>query len=63
MAGLRKAGSNWVDGDRFLDRKAELDRYGKHFRVWAVTDDPVPLNDVLRVLEHDGYLESWGDDE
>ena len=25
MAGLKKAGSNWVDGDRFFDRDAELD--------------------------------------
>ena len=25
MAGLKKAGSNWVDGDRFFDREAELD--------------------------------------
>ena len=24
MAGLRKAGANWVDGDRFFDREAEL---------------------------------------
>ena len=25
MAGLKKAGSNWVDGDRFFDREVELD--------------------------------------
>ena len=25
MAGLKKAGSNWVDGDRFFDRDGELD--------------------------------------
>ena len=25
MAGLKKAGSNWVDGERFFDRQAELD--------------------------------------
>ena len=24
MAGLKKAGSNWVDGDRFFDRDGEL---------------------------------------
>ena len=24
MAGLQKAGANWVDGDRFFDREAEL---------------------------------------
>ena len=23
--GLRKAGSNWVEGDRFFDREAELE--------------------------------------
>ena len=44
-------------------QRAAIDRYGEHFRVWAVTDDPMPINDVLRVLEHDGYLEPWGDDE
>ena len=44
-------------------QRAAIDRYGEHFRVWAVTDDPVPINDVLRVLEHDGYLQPWGDDE
>ena len=25
MAGLKKAGANWVDGERFFDRQAELD--------------------------------------
>ena len=24
MAGLKKAGANWVDGERFFDREAEL---------------------------------------
>ena len=24
MAGLKKAGANWVDGERFFDRQAEL---------------------------------------
>ena len=41
MAGLKRAGSNWVDGERFFDRQAELDlladrdwwraRHGRHF--------------------------------
>ncbi len=35
--------------------------YGDHFRARAATE-PVPLDDVLRVLEHDGYLEPRGDD-
>ncbi len=66
MAGLKKAGSNWVDGDRFFDREAELDvlrARGQNGTHWAVSDHPVPIDDVLRVLEHDGYLEPWGDDE
>ena len=44
-------------------QRAAIDRYGEQLRVWAVTDEPVPIDDVLRVLEHDGYLEPWGDDE
>ena len=129
MAGLKKAGSNWVDGDRFFDRDAELDvlearvlngshtllsaqrRMGKTSLIrellrrlraegrfetvfvdledaTAAADAVVEvgvesrdvqgawdrirsgfanvlrgIDDVLRVLEHDGYLEPWGDDE
>ncbi len=29
MAGLKKAGANWVDGDRFFDREAELEVLGE----------------------------------
>ena len=47
--------------DGVLQRGA-IDRYGEHFRVWAVADHSVPIDDVLRVLEHDGYLEPRGDD-
>ena len=42
---------------------AVMDLYREQLRVWAVSDHPVPIDDVLRVLEHDGYLEPWGDDE
>ena len=41
-------------------RRSALDRYGEHFRIRAAAD-PVPIGDVLRVLEHDGYLEPQGD--
>ena len=37
-----------------------IDRFGAYFRVRAVAD-PMPIEDVLRVLEHDGYLEPRGD--
>ena len=43
-------------------QRGTIDRYGEHFRVWAVADHSVPIDDVLRVLEHDGYLEPRGDD-
>lgn len=43
--------------------RAAMDLYREHFRVWAVSDHPVLIDDLLRVLEHDGYLEPWGDDE
>ena len=43
-------------------QRAAIDRYSEQFRAWAVTDHPLPIGDVLRVLEHDGYLEPRGDD-
>ena len=43
--------------------RVALALYREHFRAWAVPDHPVPIDDVLRVLEHDGYLEPWGDGE
>ena len=44
-------------------QRAALALYREHFQVWSVTDDPVPIDDVLGVLEHDGYLAPWGDEE
>ena len=44
-------------------QRAAIDRYRERFLVWAVTDEPAPIDDVLRVLEHDGYLEPWGEGE
>ena len=43
-------------------QRAAIDRYREHFPAWAMTDHPVPIDDVLRVLEHDGYLEPRADD-
>ena len=43
-------------------QRAAIDRYREHFPSWAMTDHPVPIEDVLRVLEHDGYLEPRGND-
>ena len=42
-------------------QRAVVALYREHFQGWAVAAHPVPIDDVLRVLEHDGYLESWGD--
>ena len=42
-----------------LERDA-IDRFGDYFRARA-TAEPVEIGDVLRVLEHDGYLEARGD--
>ena len=41
-------------------KRDSIDRFGAYFRARAA-DDPVPIEDVLRVLEHDGYLEPRGD--
>ncbi|MXZ70038.1 MAG: hypothetical protein F4Z04_00815 [Acidobacteria bacterium] len=45
--------------DGLLTRDS-IDRFGAYFRAREVAD-PVPIDDVLRVLEHDGYLEPRGD--
>ena len=45
--------------DGVLSRDS-IDRFGAYFRARAAAD-PVPIEDVLRVLEHDGYLEPRGD--
>ena len=42
-------------------RSGAIDRYREDFRAWTVTGELVPIDDVLRVLEHDGYLEPRGD--
>ena len=45
--------------DGMLRREA-IDGFRDYFRVRA-EGAPVPIGDVLRVLEHDGYLEVWED--
>jgi len=42
-------------------QRAALALYREHFPGWAVAAHRVPIDDVLRVLEHDGYLEPWED--
>ena len=42
--------------------RGAIDLYSERFRAWAVADHPVPIDDVLLVLEHDGYLEPRGDE-
>lgn len=42
-------------------RRAAVERYGTYFQARAAAD-AVPVSDVLRVLEHDGYLALQGDD-
>ena len=42
-------------------RADAIARYAEYFRARA-TADPVPLDDMLRVLEHDGYIEPHGQD-
>ena len=37
MAGLQKAGANWVDGARFFDREAELAELAERVRNGAHT--------------------------
>ena len=50
-----------VRDDGVLERDA-IDRFRDYFRNRAAEPAvPVPIDDVLRVLEHDGYLEARGD--
>ena len=42
-------------------QRAAMDLYREHLQGWAVAAHPVLIEDVLRVLEHDGYLEAWED--
>lgn len=46
-------------GDGVL-RRSTVEQYSRYFQ--ARGSDPVSISDVLRVLEHDGYLVSRGDD-
>ena len=66
MAGLKKAGSNWVDGDRFFDREAELDvltervRNGTHTLLTAQRwmGKTSLVRELLRRLADEGSFET-----
>ena len=66
MAGLKKAGANWVDGDRFFDRKAELDllrervRNGTHTLLTAQRrmGKTSLVREFLRHLQAEGSFET-----
>ena len=66
MAGLKKAGSNWVDGDRFFDREAELDvltdrvQNGTHTLLTAQRrmGKTSLVRELLRRLAADGRFET-----
>ncbi len=66
MAGLKKAGSNWVDGDRFFDRAAELGvltervRNGTHTLLTAQRrmGKTSLVRELLRRLADEGRFET-----
>ena len=66
MAGLKKAGSNWVDGDRFFDRERELDvlkarvRDGTHTLLTAQRriGKTSLVRELLRRLRTEGHFET-----
>ena len=66
MAGLKKAGSNWVEGDRFFDRQAELDlladrvRNGTHTLLTAQRriGKTSLVRELLRHLSADGDFQT-----
>ena len=66
MAGLKKAGSNWVDGDRFFDRDAELDvlkarvQNGTHTLLTAQRrmGKTSLIRELLRRLRAEGHFET-----
>ncbi len=66
MAGLKKAGANWVDGERFFDREAELDtlrdrvRNGTHTLLTAQRrmGKTSLVRELLRRLKADGECET-----
>ena len=66
MAGLKKAGSNWVDGDRFFDRDGELDvltarvQNGTHTLLTAQRrmGKTSLVQELLRRLRVEGHFET-----
>ena len=66
MAGLKKAGANWVDGDRFFDREAELGvltdrvRNGTHTLLTAQRrmGKTSLVRELLRRLAREGDFET-----
>ena len=66
MSGLKKAGSNWVDGDRFFDRDGELDvltarvQDGTHTLLTAQRrmGKTSPVRELLRRLAAEGRFET-----
>ena len=66
MAGLKKAGSNWVEGERFFDRQAELDlladrvRNGTHTLLTAQRrmGKTSLVRELLRRLSADGDFQT-----
>ena len=66
MAGLKKAGANWVDGERFFDREAELDvlrervRNGTHTLLTAQRrmGKTSLVRELLRRLKGEGRFET-----
>ncbi len=66
MAGLKKAGANWVDGERFFDRQAELDvlsdrvRNGTHTLLTAQRrmGKTSLVRELLRRLTDEGHFQT-----
>ncbi len=66
MTGLKKAGSNWVEGDRFFDREAELDvlkarvQNGTHTLLTAQRrmGKTSLIRELLRRLKAEGHFET-----
>ena len=66
MVGLKKAGANWVDGDRFFDRDGELNvltarvRNGTHTLLTAQRriGKTSLVRELLRRLKEEGHFET-----
>ena len=54
--GVRKAGGNWVDDDRFFDREAEVEALSERIRDGAHTLLTAQRRMGKTSLEHDGYF-------